>query len=133
MMKFRTCLLAFGVSAVLSGAALAQGMNYRGACEGRASVMFATPRVSGPVYPPAARTRREEGDTVLKIVVGKGGVAAKASLLASSGSPRLDNSALGWVRRHWRGAADCGPGATTQLTVAWRLVAPRPALGHTVP
>jgi protein TonB len=52
-------------------------------------------------YPPLARRLRETGTVQLRVLVSAEGLAEKIELLASSGSPRLDESAQAAVRR-WR-------------------------------
>ncbi|MGH8617296.1 MAG: TonB family protein [Burkholderiales bacterium] len=54
-----------------------------------------------PVYPPAAKLAREEGLIVLRVLVGADGEAEKVELRTSSGSARLDESALEAVRK-WK-------------------------------
>jgi protein TonB len=54
-----------------------------------------------PVYPPLARRMGEEGRVVLRVHVRADGGAGEVLLHTSSGSPRLDQSAVDTVRR-WR-------------------------------
>lgn len=54
-----------------------------------------------PPYPPLARRMGEEGRVVLRAHVTPDGAAGEVQLHASSGSPRLDESALQTVRR-WK-------------------------------
>lgn len=54
-----------------------------------------------PPYPPLARRMGEEGRVVLRAYVTPDGAAGEVLLHASSGSPRLDESALQTVRR-WK-------------------------------
>ncbi len=54
-----------------------------------------------PPYPPLARRMGEQGRVVLRVHVGPDGAASEVLLHASSGSPRLDESALQTVRR-WK-------------------------------
>jgi protein TonB len=54
-----------------------------------------------PPYPPLARRMGEEGRVVLRVRVTPDGAAGEVLLHASSGSPRLDDSALATVRR-WK-------------------------------
>lgn len=52
-----------------------------------------------PPYPPISRRMGEEGRVVLRVLVAPDGSAGEVLLHASSGSPRLDESALATVRR----------------------------------
>lgn len=54
-----------------------------------------------PPYPPLARRMGEQGRVVLRVRVTPDGAAGEVLLHASSGSPRLDESALATVRR-WK-------------------------------
>jgi protein TonB len=53
-----------------------------------------------PSYPMASRQRRELGEVVLKVELAEDGAITSVEILASSGSPRLDDAAraavLGW-------------------------------------
>lgn len=52
-----------------------------------------------PPYPPLARRMGEQGRVVLRVLVSADGHAERVELRTSSGSPRLDESALATVRR----------------------------------
>jgi protein TonB len=54
-----------------------------------------------PLYPPASRRLREEGQVVLRVRVSPAGLAEGIELRHSSGFPRLDQAALEAVAR-WR-------------------------------
>ena len=54
-----------------------------------------------PPYPPLARRMREQGKVVLRVLVSADGRAEKVELRATSGSPRLDQSAQETVK-HWK-------------------------------
>lgn len=54
-----------------------------------------------PVYPAISRRLSEQGRVTLRVHVAADGSAAEVTLQASSGSPRLDQSALDTVRR-WK-------------------------------
>jgi protein TonB len=54
-----------------------------------------------PHYPPLSRRMGEQGRVVLRVHVAPDGAAGEVLLHASSGSPRLDESALVTVRR-WK-------------------------------
>lgn len=51
-----------------------------------------------PPYPPLSKRMGEEGKVTLRVLVSNNGLAEKVELEASSGSPRLDSSALKTVR-----------------------------------
>ena len=71
-----------------------------------------------PVYPAISRRLSEEGRVVLRVQVEADGRAAEVQLHSSSGSPRLDQSALDTVRR-WKFV----PARLGQTpVVAWVLV-----------
>lgn len=54
-----------------------------------------------PPYPPLARRMREQGNVLLRVLVNSAGTAERVELKTSSGSTRLDQSALETVK-HWR-------------------------------
>ena len=54
-----------------------------------------------PPYPPLARRMGEQGRVVLRVLVNTEGAAERVDLRQSSGSPRLDESALETVKR-WK-------------------------------
>jgi protein TonB len=54
-----------------------------------------------PPYPPQSRRRGEEGKVILRVLVSKEGAALQVEVDTSSGSNRLDESALNTVRQ-WR-------------------------------
>ncbi len=54
-----------------------------------------------PPYPPLARRMGEQGRVVLRVLVSPAGLPEQVELKRSSGSPRLDQSALDTVRR-WK-------------------------------
>lgn len=54
-----------------------------------------------PPYPALARRMGEQGKVVLRVLVNAAGAAERVELRASSGSARLDTTALDTVR-HWR-------------------------------
>lgn len=71
-----------------------------------------------PVYPAISRRLAEQGRVVLRVQVEADGRAAEVQLHSSSGSPRLDQSALDTVRR-WKFV----PARLGQMPVAaWVLV-----------
>ncbi|MFH1869847.1 MAG: TonB family protein [Pseudomonadota bacterium] len=71
-----------------------------------------------PVYPAISRRLSEQGRVVLRVQVEADGRAAEVQLHSSSGSPRLDQSALDTVRRWQFVPARLGP----TPTAAWVLV-----------
>lgn len=58
-------------------------------------------RNPAPSYPPLARRMGEQGKVVLRVLVSVEGIAERVELKSSSGSPRLDHSALVTVKG-WR-------------------------------
>ncbi|ANN80373.1 energy transducer TonB [Bordetella flabilis] len=52
-----------------------------------------------PVYPAASKRRREEGRVMVLVVVNPQGLVEKATVVSSSGYPRLDEAALDALRR----------------------------------
>jgi protein TonB len=71
-----------------------------------------------PPYPPLSRRMGEQGRVVLRVHVAPDGAAGEVLLHASSGSPRLDESALATVRRWKFVPARRG----TDAVAAWVLV-----------
>lgn len=71
-----------------------------------------------PPYPPLSRRMGEQGRVVLRVHVGADGSAGEVLLHSSSGSPRLDESALQTVRRWKFVPARRG----TEPLAAWVLV-----------
>ena len=71
-----------------------------------------------PVYPVMSRRLGEQGRVVLRVLVNPGGKAEEVQIRTSSGSTRLDDSALETVR-HWKFIpAKQGP----QPVSAWVLI-----------
>jgi protein TonB len=71
-----------------------------------------------PPYPTMSRRMGEQGKVLLRVLVNADGSAAQVELKNSSGSSRLDQSALDTVKR-WRFVpAKLG----TQAVTAWVLV-----------
>lgn len=71
-----------------------------------------------PAYPPMSRRLREQGKVVLRVLVNAAGGADDVQVRASSGFPRLDDTARETVRR-WRFVpAKRGP----QAVPAWVLI-----------
>ena len=58
-------------------------------------------RNPAPAYPALSRRMREQGRVMLRVLVGVDGVAERVELKTSSGSARLDQSALETVRQ-WK-------------------------------
>ncbi|SRR5579885_653660 len=55
-----------------------------------------------PPYPPNARRLGEQGQVLLKIMVTPQGSVSDAQVARSSGYPDLDQTAVDWVKSHWR-------------------------------
>ena len=75
-----------------------------------------------PVYPFGARRRGEQGRVLLRVTVSPTGAASTVSVAESSGSERLDNSALETVRQ-WRfqPAHRAGTPVAAEVTVPIRF------------
>jgi protein TonB len=71
-----------------------------------------------PTYPPLARRIGEQGRVILRVLVSSDGVPEKVELRTSSGSARLDESALDTVKRWKFVPARQG----SQPVAAWVLV-----------
>ncbi|GIK23615.1 MAG: hypothetical protein BroJett005_30290 [Ignavibacteriota bacterium] len=71
-----------------------------------------------PPYPPLSRRMGEQGRVVLRVHVTPDGAAGEVLLATSSGSPRLDESALATVRRWKFVPARRG----TDAVAAWVLI-----------
>ena len=54
-----------------------------------------------PTYPPLSKRLGEQGQVLVRVLIGSDGVALKAELKQSSGFERLDQAALGAAMR-WR-------------------------------
>jgi TonB family protein len=81
------------------------------------SIVAATHTV--PPYPSEAETRGEEGTTILAVSVGTDGAVSEAKISRPSGSTRLDDAALSWVKSRYRWQPqNCA--ATVPLRVVWR-------------
>ncbi len=55
-----------------------------------------------PPYPELSRRLGEQGQVLLRIDVEANGAVGTVTVNRSSGSPRLDEAAVNWVRDHWR-------------------------------
>ena len=71
-----------------------------------------------PSYPSAARRAREEGKVELRVFVTADGLAGQVEIKSSSGSSRLDDSALRTVR-HWKFTP---ARRATQAEASWVIV-----------
>jgi protein TonB len=71
-----------------------------------------------PEYPAASKRLREQGKVLLRVLVAPGGTAERIEVRASSGSARLDDTALATVKR-WR-FVPAKQGA--EAVAAWVLV-----------
>ena len=57
---------------------------------------------SMPPYPPESLRRKEQGTVTLLLSITPDGTVSDAKVEQSSGSPRLDNAAIQWVKQRWR-------------------------------
>ncbi|MBF0460297.1 MAG: energy transducer TonB [Magnetococcales bacterium] len=93
---------------------------------GQASTTVATPAAgnAAPVYPIAARRAGREGRTVLRVRVATTGECDAVQIVASSGTPSLDEAAMAAVRQ-WRfnpaRLADRAIEATIQVPIVFKL------------
>jgi len=66
----------------------------------RARALLATHTT--PDYPPVSRRLGEQGTLRLKLVITPQGAVGEATVESSSGFKRLDDTAVQWVKTHWR-------------------------------
>lgn len=78
-----------------------------------------------PTYPPAAIRFSEQGNVLLKLSIDETGAVVNASVMRSSGYTDLDDTAVAWVKAHWRympATRDGNPvAATSDAIVTFRL------------
>jgi protein TonB len=55
-----------------------------------------------PPYPDLSRKLSEQGSVVLEVTIDTGGNCTDATVQTSSGSQRLDDAAVQWVKARWR-------------------------------
>ena len=99
-----TALAATAATAAPSGPPAASGQNGQGEAPGAgSSARFDADYLHNPAppYPPQSRRMSEEGKVILRVEVSAEGRAANVEIKTSSGSARLDESALRTVRS-WR-------------------------------
>jgi TonB family protein len=79
-----------------------------------------------PPYPALSVRLAEQGNTILKVLIAQDGSVQSDRLVASSGSDRLDQAALDFVRAHWRWeppTVHCRPSmVSTNVRIGWHLV-----------
>jgi protein TonB len=73
-----------------------------------------------PPYPPAARSRGQEGRVVLDVAIGTDGVPREVGVAHSSGAPLLDESAVNTVKT-WRFRNDSGRVLTVSVPIVFEL------------
>ena len=66
----------------------------------RARALLATHTT--PDYPPVSRRLGEQGTLKLKLVITPSGTVGEATVESSSGFKRLDDTAVQWVKAHWK-------------------------------
>jgi protein TonB len=66
----------------------------------RARALLATHTT--PDYPPVSRRLGEQGTLKLKLLITPQGTVGEATVETSSGFKRLDETAVQWVKSHWR-------------------------------
>jgi protein TonB len=78
-----------------------------------------------PTYPTISQRLGEQGTTTLKVTIGLDGSVSAASIEKSSGSDRLDQAALEYVKARWKWQPPTSEGkpvvATTLVSVVWNL------------
>ena len=103
-------------SAAAAGTCDAPGMQWR--------PIMSTHKAPG--YPSLSQMVGEQGTTVLQLILGKDGQVIKAEAVESSGSLRLDQAALDYVKANWRWEPpikDCQPSeVTTRVSGVWNLL-----------
>jgi len=79
-------------------------------------------------YPPISQRLNEQGTTTLAVSMSRDGMVTDVTVSQSSGTERLDNAALTYIRDHYRrqSALEDGKPTATQVTVVvvWRLDTP---------
>jgi periplasmic protein TonB len=78
-----------------------------------------------PPYPPESIRLQEQGTTTLNVTIDESGVPTEVTLAVSSGSSRLDEAAIDWVRNHYKWNPPMVDGkisaARTQIALRWDL------------
>jgi protein TonB len=78
-----------------------------------------------PPYPPLSQRMGEQGTTQLACEIGTDGKPTGCTVAKTSGSPRLDEAAMGYVKDHytWQPATREGKpvAGKTQLNIVWDL------------
>jgi TonB family protein len=78
-----------------------------------------------PPYPKLSQMTGEQGTTMLQVTVGKDGTVTDAEVAKSSGSLRLDQAAVDYVKANWRWeppTRNCQPAeAVTRINIVWNL------------
>lgn len=92
---------------------------------GPASTSPSLRRASEPPYPAASIRAEEQGVTTLSLCIDTGGRVTSANVASSSGSPRLDEAALKWIKaeRFKPASANGVPVQTCSHSIAyeWKL------------
>lgn len=116
MRKLVLCLIAasaWGVAPALAQTPLA--------CKDERPIpIMATHKV--PPYPPASVMTDEQGISLLEVTIGADGKVLSDSVAHSSGSLRLDDAALDFVKQTWlwQPSTTCRP-VTTRVQISWKL------------
>jgi TonB family protein len=77
-----------------------------------------------PPYPASAKQKREEGISLLQVVIAPDGSVNSAELVKSSGSTALDEAAIEQVKQHWRWETQsdrCTAPITTRVQITWTM------------
>ncbi len=79
-------------------------------------------------YPPISQRLNEQGTTKLAVNMGSDGMVTDVTVSQSSGSERLDNAAVRYIKEHYRrqpSLEDSKPSATqVTVVIVWRLDTP---------
>lgn len=78
-----------------------------------------------PPYPALSQRMGEQGTTLLKVSIDNTGKVTDCTVVTSSGSKRLDDAAVEYVKANWRWQPPTQAGkpvaATTEVSVKWDL------------
>lgn len=108
-------------TSILQGAAPQAGAN---SCGGTGPVVLrpiAATHIQPP-YPPESQRLSEQGVTTMRVEIGPDGAVTSDTLVTSSGSARLDQAALDFVKQNYRWApTNCVRPVATLLRIAWMM------------
>jgi TonB family protein len=76
------------------------------------------PRANDVIYPTDARLRGEQGEVALSVLLFEDGTVSSAVVEKTSGSQRLDDAAVRYVKAHWSYAPPEGEKMPTETRVS---------------